>query len=125
MRTTVFVVRNAVRLIFVVQLILGIILWTGTAPRLIDAHTGLGVLFVLGLWITCAAAAAARVPLGLVATGAIWGIIVIALGMTQISLLRDSMHWIVQVTHLLVGMAAIALNERLAGQTLEQLPARN
>ncbi|HME82688.1 MAG TPA: hypothetical protein VKF82_11540 [Candidatus Eremiobacteraceae bacterium] len=123
MRATVKVVRNSVRLIFVALLILGILLWTNVAPKLLDAHVTLGILLVLGLWITCTIAAAARVSLGLVAAGAIWGIIVVALGMTQISLLRDSMHWIVQVTHLLVGIAALALNERLAGQTLEQLPA--
>ena len=59
--------------------------------------------------------AARRMAEGLVALGIAWGLIVVALGMTQNQLLPGDFHWVIKVLHLLVGIAALGIAERLAG----------
>jgi hypothetical protein len=44
----------------------------------------------------------------------VWGVITLALGMTQTQLLPGAFHWVIQVIHLVVGLAAIGLGDRLA-----------
>ena len=117
MRTSITIVQMLVRLCFVVLLVLGIAFWTRHGLSLIPLHMIVGIVLVLGLWLTSLLAAVARAPLGLALTGLIWGVVVIALGMKQMTLLPGPSHWIVQVIHLLVGIGAIALNERLARLT--------
>ena len=118
MKTTITVVLILVRLCFLVLLVLGIVFWTGHGLSLIPLHMIVGIVLVLGLWVTSLLAAVARAPLGLALTGLLWGVITIAFGMKQMTLLPGPSHWIIQVVHLLVGMGAIALNERLARLTL-------
>ena len=60
-------------------------------------------------------AARSGVSLGLVALGIAWGLIVVALGMTQNRLLPGDAHWVIKVLHLLVGIGALGIAERLAG----------
>jgi len=121
MRATVTVVQALVRLLFGVLLILGIAFWSGRWLGLIPLHMALGVALVLCLWITSSLAAIARVPVGPAIAGIVLGMLVVALGVTQMQLLAGSSHWIVQVVHLLFGMAAIGLNERLARLTKDRL----
>ena len=121
MKAMVTILQMLVRLCFVVLIVLGIAFWTNHWLSLVPIHMGVGLLLVLSLGLTSIIAAVARAPVGLVIAGLVWGAIVIALGMNQTSLLAGSSHWVVQVTHLLVGMAAIALNERLAMLTKERL----
>jgi hypothetical protein len=42
-----------------------------------------------------------------------WGILVLALGLTQDRLFVGSGHWVIQVLHLLFGIEAIRLGEKL------------
>lgn len=121
MKAAIRVLQILVRLCFLVLIVLGIMFWTGHALNLIQLHMTLGIVLVLALWLTSILAAVARAPLGMVAAGLIWGVIVLVLGMTQMRLLPGSMHWIVQVTHLLIGMGAIGLNERLSMTALRNL----
>jgi hypothetical protein len=79
-----------------------------------------GIVLVLGLWSTSILAAVARAPIALVVGGLLWGVVVIALGMKQMVLMPGSNHWVIQVLHLLVGGAAVGLNERLARGILER-----
>lgn len=114
MRITVTVLQMLVRLCFVVQLVLGILFWTGHGLTLLPLHMTVGIVFVAALWLTSILGAVARVPVGLVVVGLVWGGITIALGMTQMTLLPGSAHWVIQVAHLLLGMGAIGINERLS-----------
>jgi len=120
MRTVIIILQMLVRLCFLVLLGLGIAFWTGHALSLIPAHMIVGIVLVASLWITSIIGAVARAPLGLVATGLLWGVITAAFGMTQMSLLPGSAHWVIQVAHLLVGMGAIGLNERISRSVLER-----
>ena len=124
MRATVTFLQILVRLCFLVNLVLGIGFWTGHWFSAIPWHMAIGIILVIGLWCTSLIAAATHAPAGLVVAGLLWGVIVIAFGMTQMRLLPGSAHWVIQVLHLLVAMGAIALNERMARFVLAVSPVQ-
>src|SRR5947209_10810749 len=112
-RITIMVLRLSVLL----ALILGIIFWTGNAASLKLVHIGLGILVVLSLWILGFVQATARGGnWGLAAGAFILGLILPIFGLGQEGLLPGSAHWIIQVIHLLLGLAAIGLGETIAGR---------
>lgn len=122
MKTGITVLRMLVRLCFVVLLVLGIIFWTGHGLSLIPTHMTIGIILVVSLWLTAILAAIARAPMGLVIAGLLWGALTIWLGASQMSLLPGGAHWIIQVLHLLVGMGAVGINERLGAAANARLP---
>jgi hypothetical protein len=103
-----------VRITGVIQLVLGIIIWTGNFDNLIRFHILDGLTFVAALVVLAALAAAARAPAGLVALALVWAAVVVALGLTQQQILPGSGHWVIQVIHLLLGLGAIGQGEMLA-----------
>ena len=44
------------------------------------------------------------------------GIIIVAFGGTQAEILTGSSHWVIQVIHLLLGLSAIGLGERIGSR---------
>ena len=114
MRSTITAVQMAVRVVGVVQLVLGLLFWTGNALGLIDLHQLLGMLLVLVLWTLAALAARAGVPGGLVAGAVVLGLVVPIVGLTQRELLPGSAHWLIQVLHLLLGLGLLGMAENLA-----------
>lgn len=108
------VAQMAARLTFVVQLLLGIGLWTGRLNNLTAIHIVVGVLFVLSLWTVAGIAARAGVNRIQVGVALAWGALMAVFGLTQQGLLDGNLHWIVQILHLAVGMAGIAQAEALA-----------
>jgi hypothetical protein len=48
----------------------------------------------------------------------VWALVVLAVGLSQKGLLTGSLHWIVQVIHLLLGIASIGLASVLAAKVL-------
>jgi hypothetical protein len=93
--------------------LLGLLFWTRHALSLLPLHMAAGLVLVLGLWILAALGARRGVPGWLVAVAACWGVLVITLGVTQMRLLPGSFHWVVRVAHLLVGIGAVWLAERI------------
>ncbi|HWG34725.1 MAG TPA: hypothetical protein VN650_11180 [Gemmatimonadaceae bacterium] len=114
MRTTTAVAQIVVRLFGLILIILGLFFWSGHALQLVNAHMLIGLLFVIALWVLAGVAIAAHQSGGLIALGFIWGIVVLALGMTQRTLLQGSVHWVIQVLHLLVGLIAMGIGDNLA-----------
>jgi hypothetical protein len=121
MRSTITAIQMGIRALGVVQLVLGIIFWTGNALGLVDLHQLIGILLVLGLWIQAALAHRAGVPGGLVAGAAVWGLLVLIVGLTQRDLLPGSAHWVIRVVHLLLGIGLLALAENLATRAKARL----
>lgn len=119
MKATANVLRILVSAIGVVMIVLGVLFWTGNALTLINLHMLLGIILVLMLWVIAVMALAARVNPLLAVLGLVWGLIVLILGVTQFQLLPGSLHWLIQVLHLLVGLTAIALANILARQIIE------
>ena len=72
------------------------------------------LVLVLALWVLAVLAWRAGVSPGFALLAIIWGVIVVVLGVTQTQLLLGAAHWVIQVTHLVVGLAAMGLGERLA-----------
>lgn len=105
-----------VRVCGVVLLILGLLIWAENMRNLIQIHTWLGLLMVLGLWVLAVAGARLGAPIGLAAGLAVMGLLVVALGMAQASLMPGGTHWIIQIVHLLLGMAAVGMAEALGGR---------
>ena len=107
----------ALRISVLLTLILGIAIWTVKADNLRPVHIVLGILVVLSLWILGFAQASVRGGnWGLAAGAFILGLILPIFGLGQEGLLPGAAHWIIQVFHLLLGLAAIGLGEMIAGR---------
>ena len=115
MKSIVLIARALIGLFGIALLVLGILFWTGHALSLVSVHAMvLGPLFVISLWLIAV--------LGFLTPGSrafallvlVWSLIVPAVGVTQLSLLPGSNHWVIQVVHLLVGLIAMALGHSLA-----------
>ena len=118
---TITALQMGIRVVGVIQLVLGVLFWTGNALGLVDLHQLLGILLVLGLWTMAALAHRAGVPAGLVAAAAVWGLVVPIVGLTQRELLAGSAHWVIEVIHLLLGLGLLALAENLATRAKARL----
>jgi hypothetical protein len=114
MKIAITIPQMLVRVIGSIMLVLGALFWTGNMLSLIPVHMLLGLILVLSLWAVAVLAARAGVHLGLVALAIGWGLVVPALGFSQDAILPGPAHWLIQVLHLLVGLAAIGLAETLA-----------
>jgi hypothetical protein len=121
MKTAVTGAQMLVRATWIIQLVLGLLFWTGNATGLVPVHQLVGFLLVLGLWTVAGLALRAGVQPGLVALAAVWGLVVPVLGLSQQELLPGSAHWLIEVLHLLVGVAAIGLSETLATRAKARL----
>lgn len=97
--------------------ILGLLFWSGYALNLIPIHMLLGLLVVLSLWVVGIGQAFSREGSWPVAGGALLlGLLVIALGMTQSSLMVGPFHWVIRVVHLLLGLLAVRLGQIAVGR---------
>jgi hypothetical protein len=114
MRSTITALQMGIRVVGVVQLALGLAFWTGNALGLVDLHQLLGILLALALWTQAVLAYRAGVPAGMAAAAAVYGLIVVVVGLTQRELLVGSAHWVIEVIHLLLGIGLLGLAETLA-----------
>ncbi len=110
---SISVPRLLIRITAMLQIALGLVFWSGNAKGLVPVHVVSGIIFVISLWTLAYAAKKHGVSTGLVAFTAVWGLIIPALGASQTSILHGSAHWVIQVLHLLVGLAGMALAEQL------------
>ncbi len=116
MKTAITVAHWLVRLTGLIQIVLGVLFWTGNALTLIPVHMLSGFVLVLSVWTLAVLAAIAGVSRGFVVLVIVWGVIVLVLGLTQTQLLPGDFHWVIQVLHLLVGLGAIGQAEGLAAR---------
>lgn len=114
MKTSTTIAQMTIRITGVILIVLGILFWSGHALGLVQLHMLLGLILVLALWVLAFLGARAGVGASTVSLAIAWGIVVLFLGMTQASLLPGSAHWVIQLLHLLVGLAAMGIGDRLA-----------
>jgi hypothetical protein len=114
MKSAITVLQMTIRGAGVIQILLGLAFWTGNLLTLIPIHMLVGLVLVLALIILAILAARSGVNLGLVALAIVWALTVPVLGVTQAQLLPGAFHWVIEVVHLLVGLGAMALGDRLA-----------
>src|SRR5262245_45058982 len=113
MRLGTIVVQMLIRLLGVMQIVLGLLFWTGRATELINLHSVTGSTLVIGLWILAGLGAWAGVGFGRGALAVAWGVITPVLGMTQARLLPGDAHWVIQALHLLIGLGLLWQAETL------------
>jgi hypothetical protein len=109
MNRPIIIARTTVLVAGIVQLALGGLFWSGTADNLVPLHEAVGTILVVALWTVAYFAGRAGVSKGLVSLAVVWGLIVPVFGVLQSGILSGSLHWIIQVVHLLLGLTAMAL----------------
>lgn len=114
MNTATTIALTVLRITGVIQIVLGLLFWTNNAFALIPVHILSGFVLVLALWALAVLAALAGVSRGAVALALVWGLIVPIFGLTHAQILPGPAHWVIEVLHLLVGLAAIGLGAGLA-----------
>jgi hypothetical protein len=117
----VTVVNTLIRATGLLQLALGLAFWTGALLIAVPFHTFNGQLFVLLLEAQAGLAAWAGASRRLVVFAIAWGLLVVGFGMTHSRILPGDWHWLVRVAHLLVGLAAMGLAERLTAAARARL----
>ncbi len=91
-------------------LILGLLIWTGSASNLIQMHMLLGLLAVSALWVVGIGQAFSKGGSWSIAICAlIVGAIMIILGLNQSALMVGPLHWVIQIVHLVLGLLVIGL----------------
>ncbi|HYN88759.1 MAG TPA: hypothetical protein VER55_09525 [Ardenticatenaceae bacterium] len=126
MKTATTFAIMLVRLTGAIEIVLGLLLWTGNATNLVRVHVQVGVVLVLALWALAVLAGLAGVSRGLVVLALLWGAAVVIFGLRQAGFVTGPLHWIVEVLHFLVGLGAIGLAEMLAARSrrTQRLAAR-
>jgi hypothetical protein len=114
MKTITKIAKIVVGITGGIEIILGVVIWFGVGNSFIPAHIISGIILVVAVWTLAIIAALVGVNLGLVAFTSAWGLLEVFLGLNHAEIFPDQGHWIIQVIHLLVGVAIIALAQRLA-----------
>ena len=113
MNATVTTLRILVRVFGLILIILGIIFWTGHALGLIPVHMVVGLLLAVAMWVLAFLGARAKVSAGFVTLVAVWALIMVVFGAVHMRLMPGSPHWVIQVLHLLIGIAALGMGDQL------------
>jgi hypothetical protein len=121
MKSAINVSLWVIRITGLIQIVLGLLFWTNNALSLVPVHMLVGLILVIALWVVAALAGRTGVSMGLVALAVIWGLIVPILGVMQTGLLPGGAHWVIEVIHLLVGLVAMGLGDRLAKMGQQRL----
>lgn len=119
MRTATLITLWIVRLAGITQIVFGVLFWIGRGVTYIPLHMAIGFVVVLGLWTLALLALLARARPALVGFAFLWGLALPALGMTQATILIGPWHWIIRVIHLLMGLTALGVADRLASHVLK------
>ena len=89
-------------------LTLGLLFWIAQM-NFISMHMVFGLFVALSLLILAIVGVFTRGMRLLGAIGIVYAFIVPTFGLTQATLLLGSLHWLIQMAHLLVGLGALAL----------------
>jgi hypothetical protein len=110
----VLLTQIVARVVAVVQVALGIVVWTGHGDSLIPVHVAVGLLLVADLWAAVALGLRSGAPVGLAVLALVWSVGMPVFGLVQANVLSGDLHVVVQALHLVVGLAAVGLVEALA-----------
>lgn len=103
------------RITVLFNLVTGIIFWTGNADSLQIVHIISGILAVISLFTLGILQGLRGGSFGLALATFVVGFLLLLAGLFQKSWLPEPNpnHWIIQVIHLILGLAAIGLGERV------------
>jgi hypothetical protein len=109
----------ALRILFVINLILGLLFWFNVTDNggLTLLHMFVGILFVACIWLLGLAQGMTKGgSLGLVIGTFVVGLIIAVFGLVHASLVGGAAHWVIQVIHLLLALAGIGIGEASAAR---------
>jgi uncharacterized membrane protein YuzA (DUF378 family) len=115
MTGTVTALRWVARLDWLVVLILGIVLWTGS-PGLLKVHILTGFVLTIAVLLIGLIGLFARVQPALPIIAIVWAILMPYVGFAQLKLLPGASHMVIQIIHLLVGICALGIVEALGAK---------
>lgn len=114
MNRTATVAVLTIRISGILLILLGACFWAGRLRGLVPLHMLLGLLLVVALWIVALIGVRSGVSVAFTAGATAWGLLVLIFGMVQTRLLPGGSHWVIQVLHLLAGLAAMGIGESIA-----------
>ena len=110
--STVRIANMVLRLLFLIQLVLGLLFWFGQAGGFVLLHMLIGLLFIIDVWfLGVVQGLRANGSIGLTMGTFVVGLLLAIVGMTQGVLITGSAHWVIQVIHLLLALVAMGLGE--------------
>lgn len=100
-----------------VMLVLGLLFWADKATNLVNEHMLLGIIVVVSLWVLAGIYSVRKgANFALAGTAILVGIVVVFVGMVQTQLMPGANHWVIEVLHLLLGLALISFGEIISGR---------
>ena len=120
MRGMVTGLQMAARVLWLAQIVLGVLFWTGNATPLTDLHMLLGLVFALLVAVLAVLVGVRGGSPGLLVGGLALAVLLPVVGIGQTGWLAGPQHWVIQVVHLLIGLAAIAVAEAAGGRLRRQ-----
>lgn len=123
MRPLVLVLQMIIRVLWVLNIVLGILFVTGNLDQLVMLHETFGILIAISLLILSILAMIRARAVVLGAAGIVIAILLPVVGMGQLDVVGGSAHLTVEVIHVLVALAAIALAEMLGARCRRALGA--
>ena len=115
MTSLVTALRWIARLDFLIALVLGILLWTGSAAQL-KSHIITGFVMTLTLLLLGLLGFFAKIKPVMPVLAILWGVLLPYIGFAQLHLLPGSSHIVIQVVHLLIGLCAVCVAEAVGAQ---------
>ena len=112
--------QMVVRITGMIQLLLGLVVWTGKIEMLVLVHILVGSILTLALLMLTYRAFQAGVNRKFVLLAAVWIVILPIWGLAQDKILPDSYLLLMQILHVLCGLGAIGIGEMLGVQSRKQ-----
>jgi hypothetical protein len=116
MKTAVRILQNAVRLLALLLVALGIQFWMGRSLELLPVHMRMGEVLIALLWFLAAMGLRAGVKAGLVIGAIVYGLLAFVFAMAMGTLLPGGAHVVIRVVHLLIGLGAVGLAESIGAR---------
>lgn len=107
------IVAWLLRVIFIINLILGILFFTNHALTFITLHMILGIIFVAALWFLGSAQAFRGGPIGVMAATFVVGLLLAIIGFIQRG---TGITPVIAILHIIFFLAAIGLGEMSAAR---------
>jgi hypothetical protein len=124
MNRTVTIAIFTLRIAGAAAIALGLAFWSGRLYALLHVHVALGVAVVVALWTLSVVAVVRGGMTGQAALLFVLGLAVLAVGMSQTSLLPGPQHWVIRAVHLALGVIALRQGE-VCARRLRASPAQS
>ena len=110
------------RLVFLINLIQGLVLWSGHGYAYLSLHMCLGFLITFALLGLAIIGFVNRAGAALSLVSLVWAVLLPFIGIAQLRLLPGPNHWIIRVVSLRIGLGGMGRGESLAKRSRRPEP---